>query len=194
MTTTEKEYNSLAKQSVQEFNEIPDFGYHGELPLGETWAFTFSRTRDSDILCESNYESILTDMEEKFPDDIEEVHCNHWACGWVDHLAVKMLNEKGECTEAGKKILDWKSALENYPVANDEDFSRRESEAQHESIENAYITGDTIDNLPDDWVDQVWKFLWDIGKIDPYVADEDVTFACKELNFLEKEEDDENLS
>jgi len=55
-----------------------DFVYSGDTPLGETHGIAISRTRDSDLLEESNYEVILKDLGERFPTD---VHCKR---GWVD--------------------------------------------------------------------------------------------------------------
>ena len=117
-----------AHELLAEYRSLQDFAYSGDLPLGETWAFTLARHRDSDTLAESNWHVIQRDMHERFPDDVEIVRCSHWAVGHVDHLAVRLMTEEGDLTDAGHAILEWKERLDDYPVADDEDFSEREIE------------------------------------------------------------------
>ena len=122
-----------AHKLLAESRSLTDFAYSGDLPLGETWAFTLARHRDSDTLAESNWHVIETDMHERFRDDVEIVHCSHWVVGWIEHLAVRLLTEDGALTEAGHAILEWKEQLDGYPVADDDDFSAREHEALWEN-------------------------------------------------------------
>src|SRR5438067_4732769 len=82
-----------------------DFGYFGDLPLFESWGFTISQHRDSDILERSNFRSILRDVQaflSQVTDDPDEyvqvVSCSHWAYGWVEHLAVRVLRDDSEET------------------------------------------------------------------------------------------------
>jgi len=135
---TESEYQDLAEQVVEESAHIPDFGYWGDVPLGETWGFTISQNRDSGPMERSNWEVITEDMEKRFPKNVEIVHSSHWAVGWVEQLAVRMLDKRGKVTKAGKAILDWKESLENYPVADEEHFSDLEYNEFVEYIEQEY--------------------------------------------------------
>src|SRR5436190_11123474 len=109
--------------------EDPDVSYSGDLPLGKTWALTFGHSRDSDLLEESNWETVLKDLEEHFPEDIEVVGFRHWGVGWIEELAVRMLDKKSRVTRAATAALEWQQKLDSYPVADEEDFSRREYEA-----------------------------------------------------------------
>ena len=149
-----REYQKSAEQAVEETANIPDFAYFGDLPLGETWAFTFSRNRDSSLLEISNYETIKKDLENRFPRDVQEEHVSHWAVGWVDHLAVRMLGKNGKVTKAGIAALKWKKALEDYPAADDDDLSRREHEA---TLENIKYEG----GLDEEIAGEVFSWLWD---------------------------------
>jgi hypothetical protein len=83
-------YRPKAESVLKESRNIPSFSYSGDLELGVYWAFTFSVHRDSGQIDRSNWEVITNDLEKRFPDDIESVHCGHWAVGWIDHLAVKV--------------------------------------------------------------------------------------------------------
>ncbi len=190
MNATETNYNQLAKEVIEEFNKLTDFSYHGELPLGETWGITFSRHRDSDVLENSNFEVISDDLMEKFPDDCQVENFNHWAVGWVDNLCVKMIDDKGNCTEAGKLAFGWKENLENYPIACEMHFSEKEREDFLETLENCYIPNDLRDNLPDDYINQIAEKLFEVNSVS--ISDgldvEMVETACKELDFYSADE------
>jgi hypothetical protein len=62
-------------------------------------------------------------MLERFPDDVEAHTFRHWAVGWVDHLFVRIHDERGEITPAFASIMEWEERLEEYPVADDDDYS-----------------------------------------------------------------------
>jgi hypothetical protein len=155
MTTLER-----AQDIIRDFNLMTDYSYGGDLSLGERWGFTFTQTRDSDALERSNYTTIRDDMSERFPDDIVDEHWGHWACGWVDQLAVRMLNDDGKVTLAGNSILEWMDKIEDYPIADEDHFSQLESEESWECFENDLPPEcNLIPNLPDDWKQQVYEFI-----------------------------------
>lgn len=151
-------YQEDAEQAVKDthaaiFNR--DSYYSGELPLGTTWAIVASVNRDSDILEQSNYETIKADLESHYGDEVAEERFNHWAVGWVDYLVVHMLNDVGVVTPVGRAALDWKYKLDDYPVADEEDFSRREYEATVE-----YLTSE----VGPDRAERVFSWLSHHGK------------------------------
>jgi hypothetical protein len=167
--------------------QIPYFAYHGDVDFGGTWAWTFSRSRDADLLEESNFEVISKDMEERFPDDVFIDCHSHWAVGWVELIAVRVLDDDGEITDAFLAIDEWAKALENYPVADDSDFSEREYEASINDLEWA-TPNNMIDDLPEDWQSILFSALWDSNI---YYEDgwnsKDVEAICQELGWLEDE-------
>jgi hypothetical protein len=141
MSTKTLDYQALAEKAVKDTaDELSGkhgpVGYHGDLPLGETWAMMLARSRDSEIISISNFETISKDMEKRFSRDVAVERFNHWAVGWVDYLMVRMLDKQGKVTKAGKAILGWKANLEDYPVADEDDLSRREFEGTIENIAN----------------------------------------------------------
>lgn len=142
--------------------QSPDVAYSGDLPLGETWALTFGHHRDSDLLEESNWDTILKDLEERFPSDVEAVRFGHWGVGWVEELAVRVLGKNGRVTKAALAALEWKGKLENYPVADEEDYSRREYK---ETIENIKNEGGVTEKE----AGEVFSWLWDHnqGAVEP---------------------------
>ena len=155
-----EDIQALAEQAVKDSAEIPDFSYSGELDLGRTWAFTIAQTRDSDALVLSNFQTIWDDMFKRFPEDVENTRCSHWACGWVEYLTVRMLDSEGQVTEAGRAILKWRERLEDYPVADEEDFSRREHEDALSDVEWRAEHVD-INKAPKNWAEEVFTWCWE---------------------------------
>ena len=185
-------YQKRAEEAVQESASIPDFGYSGDVDLGKTWAITFSKNRDSNLMEESNYDSIKEDLEKRFPDDVSDEHFSHLAVGWVDHLLVRMLDKRGDVTKAGAAALEWKERLDGYPVADEEDLSRRELEA---TLDNIKFEG----SLDEETAQKVYDWLskhnpgalesQDMKGGDP--SDKEIDEALKGLGLKELEEDEE---
>jgi hypothetical protein len=162
-----QEFCELAVEESDPKN-IDHYVYFGDLPLGDTWANTFSHHRDSDILDESNWEVITNDLIHRFPEDTKIEGASHWAVGWVEHLSVRLLEKDGRPTEAAAAVKEWKDLLDNYPIASDEDYSRREWENAIETLE---WCGPTPDDPPDEWAEiladellsQGWHYESDSG-------------------------------
>jgi hypothetical protein len=94
--------------------------YAGEIP-GDEWLCLLTRNRDSDLLTESNFECALNQLGGE-SNNIEVHRFKHWACGWWEALAVRAGTPEAETAAAIRESLD------DYPVLDDEDHSRRESE------------------------------------------------------------------
>lgn len=135
---TDAEYQKLAEEAVSRYapgaRAGASFAYYGDLALGKTWAHTFGKTRDSGLLEQSNFDVIYGDLKKQFPDDVEIERSSHWAVGWTDQIAVRMLNNEGRVTEAGKRVLDWKAKLEDYPVADEDHYSDLEAQETFDNV------------------------------------------------------------
>lgn len=79
-----------------------------------------SRTRDSSILEESNFDAALKRLGGE--SETVQVHrFNHWACGWIEHILIDASDkEKVAIAEQIERDID------AYPVLNEDDFSERE--------------------------------------------------------------------
>lgn len=114
--------------------------------FGAEWYGWFSggvgRSRDSRLMEASNFDiawkrlsdaslHLKIEEEDNCPggDSCRIVTENHWAVGWVEWIAIHK-SDTGALAEAEKIIEE----LENYPVLDDEDYSRREYEAAIENI------------------------------------------------------------
>lgn len=115
----------------------------------------YSHHRDSDILNESNYQTI----KKQFIDlnGVIEICSNHWAVGWVETILIHKSAE--ETIEKGIEILE---RLSDYPVLDERDLSNREYDLAYEysndimnEIDNAqgyFCSGYWVDEDIPDWM------------------------------------------
>jgi hypothetical protein len=92
------------------------------------WLYSgFSRNRDSDLVVQSNFETVLAMLKEAGLVEEEHwtvFHFRHWAFGWVDILAVHESSKEA----VGVAVKAREEVLEN-SVLDEQDCSKRESEA-----------------------------------------------------------------
>jgi hypothetical protein len=178
-----------AEKAVKESVSTGDFYYRGEKDLGRTWAMTFSRNRDSGLLEQSNYDVIKEDLEKKFPKDVSDERFTHFAVGWIDQLLVRMLDKNGKVTKAGIAALEWKDRLERYPVASDEDYSRRQLEAALDNIASEGSLDETTAQAVYDWLEENnERALQDEDGKGGYPSREEINTALKALGVLGADE------
>lgn len=84
--------------------------------------FVYGRSRDSDLVVESNFEALLERLggESK---SVEVVRDSHWAVGWVESIRVSI--------KAKKKLkiaLEALNSLEDYPLLDETDYYEREND------------------------------------------------------------------
>lgn len=108
------------------------------LPDAEEFAIVYTNNRDSSTLTESNAAQIEAALEPFMsgdnPDVLPEDH-NHWACGWIKGYAIRVYRD-GAPTPAALAWEEIQDRLDDYPVLDEEDWSRRESEEQYEAWDN----------------------------------------------------------
>ncbi len=129
----------------------------------ENWCIVYTHNRDSGLLDQSNAAAIEAEMEQftegDDPDVVFESH-NHWAVGHVDGLSIRVFRN-GEITEAFRKYHELAQRLGEYPVLDEEDYTRREHETTLENIADAAWRLKHEYELPDDWESEVYWWLWD---------------------------------
>lgn len=129
----------------------------------ENWAITYTHNRDSGLLNQSNAAGIdkamelLTDTDD--PDVMAEHH-HHWACGWIDGYSIRVYRN-GQITEAFKTYHALAERLANYPVLDEEDYSRRELDATLANLPDAAWKLKNDYDLPEDWEEAVYHWLSD---------------------------------
>lgn len=116
------------------------------------------RTRDSSILEESNADALLKTIEDL--DGWETHRFSHWAVGWVDHLSFRVLDDDGEPTPVYAAVKAFYKRLDDYPVADEADFSTREYEEALRAINDE--GGRWLKDGEDPgWEEMVYGWLWD---------------------------------
>jgi hypothetical protein len=146
-----------------------DFGYWGPEDMFETWGFCgIDKSQASDILEESNFETISQELLSQFPNDFRIETYRHWAVGQVTRLVCRVLNSKGEIedkniTDAFKKAMEWKDKLANYPVANEDDYSDRLYQQNIDDIPQLRVAK-FADQTVDNWVEKIVNELHNIGE------------------------------
>ena len=107
--------------------------------FGAEWSSYYSagvgQSRDSDCLEQSNFGTMLATLGGE-SETVIVVRESHWAVGWVEWIAVHEAD-----TVALAKADEQCARLANYPVLDEDDFGRREFEAQCETSESAGLRG-----------------------------------------------------
>lgn len=188
----------ITKEQIdQAFINPENFIYLGDLPIGDTWSIGPTiQHRDSTLIDQSNAIALKEELKEhsEWNDDWAIESMNHWAVGWVEKLCFRVVNKDGSPSEIFQFLLDWKQDLEDYPLADEELYSRMEYEA---TLENIGWVGSPYlkEDYPDDWAEQVWAWFWDnnqraIDNVDDeggWPSREEMQEVLKALNLLEEE-------
>jgi len=155
-------YTERAQELVGNWMKFQAFGWHPMPEDAEKWCIVYTHNRDSGLLEQSNAKQIAEVMRE-YEDAIEESH-RHWACGWVDGWSIRVYDSEGKITEAFKAYCDLQDRLEEYPVLDEEEYSRMEYEQTWENLESVvgqvWRGSDRDGDLPEGLTQEVWDWLW----------------------------------
>jgi hypothetical protein len=91
------------------------------------------RTRDSESLDKSNFEVIYSDLSDRFPESVSIDRFGHWGPGWVEEITWDTGN-----VEVADAVAEWRTALGDYPVADEEHYSQTEWGDNHPSDSECY--------------------------------------------------------
>ena len=122
---------TLNRDDIKKALTLPNSFGTGDTRFGRTWALgPIIETRDSDALARSNARVLKRELEARpeFEGQWEVTGCNHWAVGWVDHLSFVPVDDKGEPSGVFKFLTAWFKGLDDYPIADEDDFSQLEAE------------------------------------------------------------------
>jgi len=130
----------------------------------QDWYVLYGRNRDSGILTESNWQTIVNEMtdisEEEENWDIHRF--NHWACGWFEIIIVEKWaksKRSGACyiTQNFELAEEIEDQLDNYPVLDEMDLSEREYEDMLESWD-LWACSDFKSAILDKFEDEILEF------------------------------------
>ncbi len=166
MTTLgELDLEAAAKEAAGNWRKFTCFCWFRDKDLDDAdqWAVLYTHHRDSGLLDQSNAVAIaealepFTDTDD--PDVIAERH-SHWSVGWIDGYAIRVYRD-GEITDAFRRWHELAERKGDYPVLDEEDYSRREYEATLENIADAAWQLKHEYDLPEGWQPDVFSWLWD---------------------------------
>jgi len=132
---TESKIAEYAEKLANNWKKFDSFAWSP--PDNGTWGIYYTHNRDSTLLDESNHHSLLEIFEEELSNSEEffiERH-NHWAVGWVEGFVFKVYEDGTQkVTEVFEKLCEQLERLENYPLLDEDDYSKREYDATLENI------------------------------------------------------------
>lgn len=127
------DYEKLAAEAVGNWQRFESFGWHDCPDDAEEWTIVYDNNRDADALTRANAEAIAERMKPflgwwKDGEDAQRENHGHWAVGWVSGYAIRVYGKDGKPTAAFREWCDIQAELEEYPVLDEEIFSRVEME------------------------------------------------------------------
>ena len=169
-----------------------DFGYWGSDDMFKTWGFCgIDKNRDSNLLEISNFEVITKDLMSMFPNDFRIENYSHWLVGNVDRLVCRILKQEipfidqlkyEDITTAFIEAMKWQDQLNDYPIADEGDYSDKQYEQGIKEIIEWDKDNPGIiykDNLNiENWADRIWYELGNDGYSfeDNYLPSDEVIY------------------
>jgi hypothetical protein len=185
-----------AEQLAGNHRRFESFGWHERPDDDENWCIVYVSNRDSGLLDQSNADAIGKLMEPFLDgDDVRSESHGHWACGYVDGYSIRVYRPDGTITEAFRAWCGIQERQADYPVLDEEDYSRREYEATLENIRDAgrrYVS----DDAPEDWECEAFSWFWDNNQravenrddTGGYPSEIEIRECLSDLGWLEGEE------
>ena len=105
--------------------------YMGDRSHFHWYVFPLCKTRDSDLLTESNWECITKELQADKVPGCEIHRFGHWACGYYEIILIHPWHKS-----LLDKAYDIERALYNYPVFSDDHYSQLQWDNQAEQWES----------------------------------------------------------
>jgi len=171
------------------------------------WCIVYTSNRDSDLLDESNEAALLKRLKDHLGwigdgHDVEECRHSCWANGYRDGLYLRVYRD-GKVTDAFRVYAQAMHDMEQYPILDDDDHTRRVSEQTSLNVLDVVKTvagrndttpayeeaGDQAHYLVEDWLSENEDGELEDHGNGGYPSTESVTRAMLALGFIE--DDDE---
>ena len=160
---SDHDLQNAAKAAAGNWRDFESFAWDGawELDDPENWTVVYTHHRDSGLLDQSNavvIERALEPFSEGDDPDVTDEHHRHWAVGWIDGFAIRVFRN-GHITQAFRAYHQLATQSADYPVLDEEDYSRREYEATMDNLTDAASWLAHEYELPEHWQDAVYTWL-----------------------------------
>jgi hypothetical protein len=195
--STTSDVEALAKEAAGNWRKFESFSWHFKPEDADQWCLVSTHNRDSGLMDQSNTAAIAEEMKpfvEPDDGDAMNMRSGHWLCGWVDGYAIRVYRD-GKATDAFRKWCELQERLANYPLLDEEDYSKRQHEAALEHIADAGRRM-VIGSAPEDWPGRVFSWLWDNEQEEcedhddkgAYPSEESVRRALADLELCQADE------
>lgn len=193
------------KESIESLKgnwmKFESFAWFHQPDDAPNWCIVYTSNRDSGIVAKSNAAYFHKRLNPLVDDteDVLEFGANHWACGYVDGWAVRVVDAAGNPTPAFKVLHELLNERDARDILDEDDYNQRFEEGKRENIK-FYVSHclprgcELKDGLPDDWIDQVLKRLDELDEnwVDDLDEDgtprpRDLERALEQLGWLERE-------
>ena len=172
---------AMAQEGAGNWRKFPDFCWYDQPDNPNDWMIYHLDNRDSGILEQSNAEAARKRLA-TYVEDIVPQSFGHWACGWIDALAVRVFWGDGEITDAFKELYSILKDLEDYPLLDEDDYSKREHDVALANISDSACGLEH--NGPVGWESEVFSWLWDnCDDRGAYPSTESIERALKALGY-----------
>lgn len=142
--------SDLAAKLANNWKSFGSYVRWERLPDG--FAVVYTSNRDSDALTRSNARvtaKALAPYLDGDKGDVRDESSSHWAVGHVDGFAIRVYDANGAVTPAFTAYAELVLATEDYPVLDDDDFSREEEEEANQVWTNCYNDSDRLEYIRD---------------------------------------------
>lgn len=164
----EDHVQDLAKQLVGNWKKFESFGWHDRPDDCDDWCIVYIQNRDSGLCDLSNAHVIQESLSvflKKEDGDIQKEHHGHWAFGWVDGYVIRVYKPgTKEVTEAFRAYAVLKLRIDDYPLLDEDDHSRREYEAALEAISSngrLFVKKEAEAFVTESWAVEVFSWLYE---------------------------------
>lgn len=157
-TLKKEHYIQMAKELANNHSKFNAFCWASPPDDAEKWCLVHTQTRDSGMLAKANSEAIHKVLQKYIRiGHVIPQSFGHWLCGWVSGYAIRVYSKRGNTiTAAFKTWCNLAQAIADYPVLDNDLYSRMEYNAALDSIkDNAPATVE--DRLPKTWLEQVYS-------------------------------------
>jgi hypothetical protein len=154
---------TAAKEAAGNWSTFECFAWSraSDLDDAEQWCIMYTHHRDSGLLDHSNAAAIEGELEPFMEDgdpDVVPEHHSHWAVGWIDGFSIRVYRN-GHITRAFRRYHELTQRLDEYPLLDEEHYSRLEFDATLENVTDAaWRLKDNI-HLPDEWESDVYHWF-----------------------------------
>ncbi len=162
----------------------------------DNWTLIPIQSRDASLLEKSNASVIRQEFKTFLGEDCFHLRCSSTLFGWIDEIAIRVVDAAGRPTEPFRKVLELSGRMESYHILDETLYCQMQTDESIANIDSSCF-GLIVDNPPPDIYEIIYlKFCNnpDISETEDGVmrpTKEQMIPILKELGVLDPEMEDE---